>query len=163
MVDYVSTVSIFVASSGVMLAAIYYVLQIRHQTRLRQTEFFMKLLSGTSTKEAAETALKYFSTEYRDYDDFVEKYGQPFAEGPVQTAFFVMRNLGIGIGVLLKNELIDLDLVAELYQFEPLWLHYKPLAEEIRKQTNNPKYCEWFEYLYNEVKRREQKLQASTA
>jgi hypothetical protein len=154
-----STVSIVIASSGVMIAAIYYVLQIRHQTKLQQTEFLTKLLSGTSTKEAAETALKYFSTEYIDYDDFVKKYGHPFAEGPVQTAFFVMRNLGIGIGVLLKNKLIDLNLVAELFQLEPLWLHYKPLAEGIRKQSNNPQYCELFEYLYNEVKKREQKLQ----
>jgi hypothetical protein len=36
MVD-IQTVSIAIASAGVFLAAIYYILQIRHQTRIRQT------------------------------------------------------------------------------------------------------------------------------
>jgi hypothetical protein len=39
----------------------------------------------------------------------------------------------------------------------------KPVAEGVRKQKNTAEVHEWFEYLYNEVKKREQKLQQSKA
>jgi len=32
----------------------------------------------------------------------------------------------------------------------------KPWVEETRRRANNPKIYEWFEYLYNEMKKREQ-------
>jgi len=34
----------------------------------------------------------------------------------------------------------------------------KPIAEGMRKQYNQPDWYEWFEYLYNEMKKREQRL-----
>jgi hypothetical protein len=35
----------------------------------------------------------------------------------------------------------------------------KDLTLEYRKVRNQPEILEWFEYLYNEMKKREQKLQ----
>jgi hypothetical protein len=42
MVD-IAAVSIVIASAGVLAGVIYYVLEIRHQSRLRQTESVIKL------------------------------------------------------------------------------------------------------------------------
>jgi hypothetical protein len=39
-----------------------------------------------------------------------------------------------------------------------LWEMMKPMVEGARKQWRVPKSLEWFEYLYNEMKKREQKL-----
>jgi hypothetical protein len=39
----------------------------------------------------------------------------------------------------------------------------KPLADGMRKEYHNPGFFEWFEYLYDEMKKREQKLQQSSA
>jgi hypothetical protein len=39
------------------------------------------------------------------------------------------------------------------------WLKMKDITLEIRKIRNRPTILEWFEYLYNEMKKREQKLQ----
>jgi hypothetical protein len=39
----------------------------------------------------------------------------------------------------------------------------KPIVEERRKDLNEPKIYEWFECPYNEMKKREQKLQQTTA
>ena len=36
----------------------------------------------------------------------------------------------------------------------------EPVIEGIRKEENNQNYYLYFEYLYNEVKKREQKLQS---
>jgi hypothetical protein len=160
------TVSIVVASTGLLIAAIYYALQLRHQTRARQdmvktrqAEILMKLHSAFTTKEMCEAALKYMSTEYKDYDDFVEKYGSPFAEGEIPTVFLMIGMFFEGIGILLKNRLVPIDLVTDLFAVDMMWLKVKPVAEGLRKQYNNPKLWEWFEYLYDEVKKHEQQLQ----
>ena len=47
----------------------------------------------------------------------------------------------------------------DLFPIEIMWEKLKPLVEGMRKQTNVPGYFEWFEYLYNEIKKRQQKLQ----
>jgi hypothetical protein len=39
----------------------------------------------------------------------------------------------------------------------------KPVIEGIRKEEQNQSYYEYFEYLYNEMKKREQELQQSKA
>jgi len=44
MVD-VQTVSIAVASAGVFAAAIYYILQLKHQSKVRQTDLLVRLFS----------------------------------------------------------------------------------------------------------------------
>jgi len=164
MVD-IQTISIVIASASVVAGVTYYALQLRHQARARQdmvkarqADLLMRLHSAFSTKEMVEAALKYMSSEYKDYDDFVEKYGLPFAEGQVQTVFFMIGMFFEGIGILLKNKLVQLDLVTDLFAVEMLWLKMKPLAEGLRKQTNNPHFGEWFEYIYNEMqKKREER------
>ena len=63
-----------------------------------------------------------------------------------------------GIGVLLKRKLIDIELVDDLFS-EPirtLWVNMKPMIDGSRKYLNQPRVFEWFEYLYNEMKKREQ-------
>jgi hypothetical protein len=162
MID-ITEISAVVAAAGVLVGVVYYILDMRNQARARQdmvktrqAEILMRLHSAFSTKEMCEAALKYISTEYKDYDDFVEKYGSPFAEGQVQTVFVMIGMFFEGIGILLKNRLVQLDLVTDLFAVELFWLKWKPLAEGLRKQTNNPHYMEWFEYLYDETKKREQ-------
>ena len=39
------------------------------------------------------------------------------------------------------------------------WEKIKPIVKGIRKQLNKPKFYSWFEYLYNEMQKREQRLQ----
>jgi len=164
------TISIAIASASVVAGVIYYSLQVRHQNlqiqqqnKMRQTDLLMRLHLAFSTRETVDACLKYLSTEYKDYDDFVKKYGSPMAEGQVQSVFAIMGMFFEGIGVLLKNRLVDLNLVIELFTVDMFWLKMKPLAEGMRKQFNEPRLYERFEYLYNETKKREQELQQSKA
>jgi len=68
-----------------------------------------------------------------------------------------------GIGILLKRELIDIELVDDMFTMpiNETWLKMKDITSEIRKIRNQPTILEWFEYLYNEMKKREQKLEQS--
>ena len=158
MVD-IQTVSIAIASAGVLVASIYYVLQIRHQTKLRQTDLIMRLHSYTCSKEATEALQKMLSIKFDDYDDFVKRYGHRTAEGPETTPVLMIGQFMEGIGVLLHKKLIDVETIRELFPVLAAWRKLQPLITGIRKQEGY--VYEWFEYAYNEVKRREQKLQQS--
>ena len=151
------TVSIAIASAGVFLAAIYYILQIRHQTRMRQTDILWRIYSSFNTRETREAGIKLQSLEFRDYNDYVKKYGQFFSENPVGMALGTVGNLYEGIGILLHRQLIDLELASEFLPVSMTWEKIKSVIEGARQQYNMPKLYEWFEYLYNEVKKREQR------
>jgi len=151
MVD-VQTVSIAVASTGVFLAAIYYIIQIRHQTKVRQTDLVMRLYSTFGSKEFQDAWTRIESIEFKNYDEYVKKYG---SGDYVQCATFFE-----GIGVLLQNRLIDINLVDALFgvPLKYMYERMKPIIEGNKQQFHNQRVFEYFEYLYNEMNRREQKF-----
>jgi len=156
----IQTVSIVIASAGVFAAAIYYILQLRHQSRMRQTDLVVRLYSAFSGKELQEA---YFETvygfEFADYDDFMKKYRMPAK--PILPLWQICKFFD-GIGVLLRRKLVNIGLVDELFHAEAtiVWKKVKPLVEGRRKELNQPTFYQNFEYLYNEMKQREQKLQS---
>jgi hypothetical protein len=86
-------------------------------------------------------------TEFKDYDDFEEKAGME------------ARQIGgfcEDLGLLVKRKLVDINLVTERYDVRNVYEKLKPWIKETRKRGNDPRLYEWFEYLYNELKKREQ-------
>jgi hypothetical protein len=75
MVD-VQTVSIAIASASVVVEVVYYVFQIRHQTKLREADLLLRLNSAMfANKEFLKDLWKIWDLDYKDYDDFNKKYG----------------------------------------------------------------------------------------
>jgi len=149
MVD-ISTVSIVIASAGVFVAAVYYIFQIRHQTKLRQTDLVMRLYSTFGSKDFQEAYRGLFEVEFKDYDDFLKK------------RYKRLHEVGIlfeGIGILLNRKLVDIGLVDDLFSgvVKAIWEKIEPVVEGDRKRYNWPQMYEWFEYLYNELQKREQR------
>jgi hypothetical protein len=161
MVD-IQTASIAAASASVTLAAIYYVWQIRHQTKMRQTDLVMRLYSTYYSKEFTEALTRYLTADFRNYDDFVEKYGPIPSENPVQIAFQMVSTFFEGVGELLHKKLIDIELVEDLFAVELYWTKAEPLMKDLRKQFA-PELWEWFEYLHNEMKKRKQQQASKKA
>jgi hypothetical protein len=155
----VTSVSAVVAAAGVLVGVVYYILDIRHQTRMRQTDFTMRLYTSWVTKEMTEPWLKVWNLEFRDYDDFKRKYGTYLSENSENAAVLSVLNSFIVMGFLLQKKLIDYEIVRQL-PIEMTWNKVKPIVEGVRKQFNNTSMYEEFEYLYNEVKKREQTLKA---
>jgi len=150
MID-IQTVSIAVASASVTVAAVYYVFQIRHQTKLRQTDLLVRLFSMTMTKDFAEAWEKVLGErEILEYRDYWKKYG--FVE--VDEVFWFFEQLGR----LLEKGLIDVDLLPIPYgQVRLAWEKMKPIVKGAREYFNEPKLAHGFEYLNNEMKKKEQK------
>jgi hypothetical protein len=152
MVD-IQTFSIVIASASVVAGVIYYALQIRNQNRTRQTDLVMKLYSNFNSPEFQKTWEQILKREAKDLQDYQKKYGN--AESVTVGMFFE------GIGILLKRKLIDIELVDDMFTspIKMTWEKMKNMTLESRKIYNRPETFEWFEYLYNEMKKREQQLQ----
>ena len=163
MVD-IQTVSIAIASASIVIAVVYYILQIQHQKKMRQTDLVTHLSRDIALdREVLDAYVDIVEAEFEDYDDFVKKYGKFISKNQVPRSFMMMGNFYEQIGVLLRNKLIDASLVDQLFPVSTTWEKMKPLVEGMRKEYHDPTVFEWFEYLCNEMKKREQKLQASTA
>ena len=148
MVD-IQTVSIAVASASVTVAAIYYVWQIRHQTKMRQTDLLVRLFSTLDSKDWLEAWEKVRDRKIMDYETYKKKHGLVEAN---QVYVFYDQ-----LGRLLQKGLINIDLLPlETGQIIIAWEKLKPLLEGSRKQFSEPKLGSGFEYLYNVVKKREQ-------
>ena len=157
MVD-IPTVSIVVASAGVFAAAVYYILQIRHQTRLRQTDLIMRLYSTFGGEEHQRAGKKVSKINYEGYDDFVKKYGAPNSEEPIPMAIDKVLYFFEEVGVLLSKKLVEIDLIDQLMGYNIMMIGTKtmPIIEEARKRLSLPRVWTNFEYLYNEMQKREQ-------
>jgi len=64
-----------------------------------------------------------------------------------------------------KRKLINTDLVDDLFSsaISQTWERMEPIVKGNRERVKSSAVGEWFEFLYNEMKKREQKLQQSTA
>ena len=159
MVDITET-SAVVAAVGVLIGVIYYILDIRHQRQVRKTDLVISLSDFGTRKDFLEACTDIFDADFKDYDDFVRKYGELFSKKPVPMSFFVVGNFMERVGVLLHDKLLDISLVSQLMTVTDFWEKMKPVIEGVRREENNQNYYVYFEYLYNEVMKREQKVEA---
>jgi hypothetical protein len=100
--------------------------------------------------------------EFKDYDDYVKKYTPASLFGSVWVDIWKIGWFFNGIGVLLQSKLADVELIDKLfgYMILSIWEKIDPIIEGMKKQlpptSGERRALEWFEYLYNEVKRRQQ-------
>lgn len=150
MVD-VTEISAIVAAAGVLVGVVYYILDMRNQARQRQTNLVMSLYSQFNGLEFQRIWHDILNREVKNYREYNEKYG--WAEFTAVGMFFE------GIGILLKRKLTDIELIDDMFTMpvNDTWLKMKDIVIEIRKIRNRPTILEWFEYLYNEMRKREQR------
>ena len=160
MVD-VSTVSIAIASAGVLAGVIYYVLEIRHQSRLRQTESLIRLSPwfNMNAREVQEAVTQVCSIEYKNYEDYLERY----SEKPENMTLKILGNYFEGIGILVYRKLVDADIVYDFWGeiIQSSWEKIQPLVVDMRKDVGDLNMFRFWEYLYDEMKRRKDKVQAA--
>ena len=145
MVD-IQTVSIVFASASVVAGVIYYALQIRNQNKMRQTDLTMRLYQQLGSKEFMNYWAQAITREEKDYNEYVKKQG--VVELLQVSTYFE------GVGILLHRKLLDIDMAIDLFG-EPIkiiWEKNEPILKEMHSDK-----CFWFEYLYNEIKKREQR------
>lgn len=159
MID-LQTISIVLACASVSIAALYYAFTLRY-TRMnmkntletRQAQLFMQIYGRLDDVDMNQSLMKILNEwNWDDFNDFWEKYGwekNPETFIPFSTAFNYLE----GIGVLVKENLIDIRLVALLMtgMTRILWEKFDPIIEDWREYTGLPRFISETEYLYNEL------------
>jgi len=152
----IQTVSIAIASAGVFAAAIYYILQIRHQAKTRQMETIIMVnpWSRMTGEELREAMHKVEDIKYENLDDYIAKY----SEKSEDKMLVRLADYFEGIGILLHRKLVDVDAIYDLWgpAIIELWEKVKPVIEEMRKRFNQPTLYTFYEYLHKEMKKRQQ-------
>jgi hypothetical protein len=156
MVD-ITEISAIVAAAGVLVGVVYYILDMRHQSKMRQTDMVMRLYATFGSTEFLKAYQTIMGAEFEDYEDYLKRYS---TNADVRLALMSVGTYFEGIGMLVKRRLVSMDLIDDLLNANILsvWKKMKPVAEGMRKKV--PQSWEWFEYLYDEMKKREQKLKA---
>jgi hypothetical protein len=149
----IPSISAIIAAVGVLIGVVLTVLEVRNLVETRQTDLVIRLYSTFGSEELQDAWEKTQTREYKDFNAYRSEYG--LREVNEVGWFFE------GVGVLLHRKLIDIRLVDDLFSspVKRAWERLKPIAEGERNQTNRPQIWEWFEYLYNEMQKREQNLQ----
>jgi len=149
----IPSVSAIIAAAGVLIGVVLTVMEVRNLVETRQTDLVIRLYQTFGSKEIQDAWEMIQTRECKDFDSYRKEYG--LREVNEVGWFFE------GVGVLLRKKLVDIALIDDLFSspVKRAWEKLKPIAEGERKQTNRPQIWEWFEYLYNEMQKREQNLQ----
>ncbi len=156
----VASISVIVAAIGVIVGVIFAMLELRNINKTRQMELVMSIYSLFTTRQYMDAWEKLRTRETDDYTTYVKKHGL--------TDFMQVASLFEGLGFLLHRIFLNIDLVRELMNesTKMAWEKVKPIVEDARKRVSRRKSGEyipvfkWFEHLYNELRKREQTLQA---
>lgn len=155
MVD-ITDISAVVAAVGVIIGVVYYVLEIRHQDKIKHLDLFMSLYSVWGSPEMLEAHRRFLVIKVEDYDSWVREHGQITEPTQLNTDIDRIGWFFNLMGFLVKEKIVSVKLVDELlgYWVVRNWETIKPLVYGWRKQYEIPESYSWFEYLYNEMQKR---------
>jgi hypothetical protein len=141
-----------VAATGVIVAAIFYILNMRATYQTRQAQLFMPIYSKITEKDFMKDGWEILDEwEWTNLDDFEKKY---LADRDNRGKFWAFSDYWEGVGVLVKRKLIDPKLVDDMMSsgIMMFWEKMSPVIMELRVRHHMPQLNEHAEYLYHEVK-----------
>ena len=156
----IGSISGMLAATGVLVGVVLGIVELRNIAKTRQMQLIMSIYSLFTNREYIDAMEKIRTREFKDYEGYMKKHGV--------TDLVQVSGLYEGLGFLLHRKFLDVDTVRELLSesTKMVWEKVKPMVEDARKQLSQRKSGEyipvyqWWEYLYNELKKREQTLQA---
>jgi hypothetical protein len=126
------------------------------QLETRQASLFMQLFSIYDTREFLEDFGNIaYHYDYKDLEDWENKYG-PLADMSKYSSWGRVGRYFDGVGILLRKELIDPNLVTDLLREIIIvsWEAMSTWVYEVREMMNTPDIWMNFEYLYTVVRER---------
>jgi len=171
-----------VAASGVLVAAVFYILNLRISQRnqeislknqelsqktqelmlkaqeqtleTRQVQLFMQYFNVWMSPGYLDNYVELYNQQWSDFNDWEEKYG--VRNNPRGfLVYTTIENYYEGLGILVRRGLVDPHLVDDLMGSDIInyWDKMRPIAEGMRKDKKWATWGENSEYLYNEMKR----------
>ena len=155
-----------VAATGVLLAAVFYILNLRISQRnqelmlkaqqqtleTRRLGLIENIASRFTSEESLKRMIELMNYEWTDYADFEKKYG---TYGNVEAA--AKRNTQWSninaIGMMLRKGIVEVEdlYVLGLWGIVFFWEKYRPIVEENRRRYGTKEAWRDMEYLAGEM------------
>jgi len=123
------------AATGVLVAAIYYIISLRYNMKVREMEICRVSISEASSEEGMQRYAIVMTMKWKDYEDFVEKYGYSHPEmfGKWASQFFMYEALG----TLLKRKIVKAETMYVLGGWGAIWAwkKYKDVIQRERSRS----------------------------
>jgi hypothetical protein len=144
----IQTAYYMVAATGVLVAAAYYVMNIRNTRKTHELQVTMQALSLFGSKAFWNEFDELMARDWQTLEEYHEKYGRGLSLA--STVFITLEQMG----VLLRRRLIHPSIPWDLYgtyTFK-LWEKYEPVIMELRRDFS-PDAALWVEYFVMEMRR----------
>jgi hypothetical protein len=141
----IGTVSSIVTTASIVIGVVFTILEVRHLTKVRQTDVIMKTYDRFGSREIVEAMNKVGSARFESMDQYLRQYG--FTDVTQLAVLFE------GLGVLLEQGLINIKMVDRLFgpTLNQLWVRMKPVIYGMRESIGEPFFFSHFEYLLNKL------------
>jgi hypothetical protein len=169
----IETISIVIAAVSVVIGVINSIrsnqkAEEQRQTEIqtRQAELFMQMYRDWSAPEFRKAVIDMsYHHSWEDFAEFNEKYGSLTNTDEWVNTYIRQATLYEGIGVLVEQGLIDIELVDRLLHNTTIyfWEKMGPIFSEYRKKqpSDHQPYYDSTEYLYNQIKNRAKDQEAT--
>jgi hypothetical protein len=146
-----------VAATGVLVAAIFYVLNLRATQRNMRVALTSTLMGNILDDKVWRKWLDLLYMEWSDYDDFERRYGTDAGEEGMDNASkrLALWNYYNTLGNLLRRGLVDRETLydANGMTCSYIWAKFRLVIEEHRRRYSGKDAYSGFEYLVNEMLR----------
>jgi hypothetical protein len=159
-----------VAATGVLVAAVYYVLNIRTNQKnqelmlrnqaltleIRQADLIQKYTGFIASREMMDSWTDVIIyQQFSSYEEWAKKYGRKDKEA--YTKLLVTIGFLNAYGVLYEKGLMDIDVIEKTIQpvtFIWVWNKVEPIIKVWRSNYMAPDFYSSFENLYNAIIKR---------
>jgi len=150
MID-IQTLSIILASFSFIMAASYYMLTLRNQTKTRHMQIIQGVISRFTP---SNFNWGFLELTWQDYDDFLEKYG-PTSNSEMWDSISLWFDAFELYGVYVREGMLDVRLICLTHGGTYLnsWEKYGPIFQEYRIRNDEPRYWIEAEYVYERMKK----------
>ena len=144
-----STIRDLVAIASFILALTYYIINIKNQERSRHASLFMNVYQTINTDRGIESDLVSSKIVYKTHEDWERIASTP----ELYMAYAYQANFLESLGVLVRDGLIDIEMIARLHSGSTLfwWDKYKDGIYASREAMNWPRWMIEAEYLYDRI------------
>jgi len=156
----INTILGFISTFAIVVGLFFAGVQLRQLNKQRVREYATQLLHSFQTLEFQNAAKIVFEfPEGLTKNEIEERLGDKL------TSVLAMLGIFESLGLLICRREIDIRLVEDF--ISGLIIHsgkkFKNYLAEMRELTNRPTYYEWFQWMYEQIEKRESKTPAIPA
>ncbi len=133
---------------SVPVGVFYYISTLRNQNRARKTQLYLQMVNKFSQSDYLEAQGKFNDLEWSTAEDLLEYWRNPEGRKTIGT----LGSWYEGIGVLVKENLLDIRVVALFMTglVTGFWDKFIPIIDEAREIVGPRLFIET-EYLYDQL------------